>query len=180
MKKSAVILVISLLSVVLLPYGWISASAPGGKKVDERSVFIDKVADGDSVEAVLQGRRVQIRLIGIDAPELGQRPWGKKAKKYLEELFASSGWEVGIEYDVEKNDQHGRVLAYLRTRDGKLVNEELLRAGLAVIFTFPPNVKYVDRLRAAQIIARENKAGIWGKGGLKQLPSDYRKEHPRK
>lgn len=179
MKKTAVILAISVLAVVSLLHGWISASAPGGKKADERSVFIEKVVDGDSVEAVVRGSRVQIRLIGIDAPELGQRPWGKKAKKYLEDVIAASGWEVGIEYDVEKSDKYGRVLAYLRTRDGKLVNEELVRAGLAVIFTFPPNVKYADRFRTAQIIARENKAGIWGKGGLRQLPSDYRKEHPR-
>ncbi|HYQ48486.1 MAG TPA: thermonuclease family protein [Thermodesulfovibrionales bacterium] len=179
MKKTTVITALSMLAVVFLLHGWISASAPGGKKIDERSVFVEKVADGDSVEAVLGGRRVQIRLIGIDAPELGQRPWGKKAKKYLEDLIAASGWEVGLEYDVEKYDKYGRLLAYLRTRDGKLVNEELLRAGLAVIFTFPPNVKYTDRFRTAQIIARENKAGIWGKAGLRQLPSDYRKEHPR-
>jgi len=180
MKKILSIVTISLLAVVSLFYGWLSASAPGAKKTDIGSIFVEKVVDGDSIEAVIQGKREHIRLIGIDAPELAQRPWGKKAKKYLEELVAASKWEVGIAYDVERRDKHDRVLAYLWSRDGKLVNEELLRAGLAVIFTFPPNVQYVDRFRTAQIIARENKAGIWGKGGLRQLPSDYRKEHPRK
>ena len=180
MKKILSIVTISLLAVVSLFYGWLSASAPGAKKTDIGSIFVEKVVDGDSIEAVIQVKREHIRLIGIDAPELAQRPWGKKAKKYLEELVAASKWEVGIAYDVERRDKHDRVLAYLWSRDGKLVNEELLRAGLAVIFTFPPNVKYVDRFRTAQIIARENKAGIWGKGGLRQLPSDYRKEHPRK
>ncbi len=76
-----------------------------GKKKDDRSIFVEKIADGDSIEAVIRGTRQQIRLIGIDAPELGQRPWGKKAKKYLEELVAASGWERRIEYDVEKRDQ---------------------------------------------------------------------------
>jgi len=61
-----------------------------------------------------------------------------------------------------------------------MINEEIVRNGYAVLFTFPPNVKYADRLTAAQIIARENRLGIWGKDGLKQMPSAYRKEHPRK
>lgn len=179
MKKILSTIAISLLAVVCLFYGWLSASAPGTKKTYTSSIFVEKVVDGDSIEAVIQGKREHTRLIGIDAPELAQRPWGKKAKKYLEEMVAASKWEVGITYDVERRDKHDRVLAYLWSRDGKMLNEELLRAGLAVIFTFPPNVKYVERFRTAQIIARENKASIWGKGGLRQLPSDYRRDHPR-
>ena len=168
-----VLIIVSLLS------GCTAGDSSDGNKKDGRVIFVERIADGDSIEAVIKGTREQIRLIGIDAPELAQRPWGKKAKKYLEELVAASGWELRIEYDVEKRDQYSRILAYLWTRDGMLINEEMLRSGLAVLFTFPPNVKYVDRLRAAQVIARENTTGIWGKGGLRQLPSDYRKEHPR-
>jgi len=168
-----------LLIIVPLLCGCTAGNSSEGKKKDGRAIFVEKVTDGDSIEAVIRGTREHIRLIGIDAPELRQRPWGKKAKKYLEELVAFSGWEVGIEYDVEKRDQYNRVLAYLWTRDGKLINEEMLRSGLAVLLTFPLNVKHIDRLRAAQVIARENKTGIWGKGGLRQLPSDFRKEHPR-
>ncbi len=169
-----------LLIIVSLLSGCTAGDTSEKNKKDDRAIFVEKIADGDSIEVVIRGSREQIRLIGIDAPELAQRPWGKRAKKYLEELVAASGWELGIEYDVEKRDQYNRVLAYLWTRDGMLINEEMLRSGLAVLFTFPPNVKYVDRLRAAQVIARENKTGIWGKGGLRQLPSAYRKEHPRR
>lgn len=171
---------IVLLLIVSLLSGCTAGDTSEKNKKDDRVIFVEKIADGDSIEVVIRGSREQIRLIGIDAPELAQRPWGKRAKKYLEELVAASGWELGIEYDVEKRDQYNRVLAYLWTRDGRLINEEMLRSGLAVIFTFPPNVKYVDRLRGAQVIARENKNGIWGKGGLRQLPSAYRKEHPRR
>jgi micrococcal nuclease len=161
-------------------YGWISGNSSDGKKDNEHVAFVEKVVDGDSLEAVVQGDREHIRLIGVDAPELAQRPWGKGAKKQLEQIVSASGWELRIEYDIEKRDAHDRILAYLWGRDGKLVNEEMVRSGLAVLFTIPPNVKYVDRFKAAQVIARENKLGIWGKGGLRQLPSDYRREHPRK
>ncbi len=180
-KKQIRILSIAILSLISLLYGWMARIAPEGKKPDENnSVYIERVIDGDSVEANVRGKREQIRFIGIDAPELSQKPWGRRSRKFLEDLIATSGWQVRIEYDVEKRDKYERILAYLWSRDNKLINEEMLNNGFAVLFTFPPNVKYVDRLSAAQVIARENKRGVWSKGGLKQLPSDYRKEHPRR
>lgn len=179
-KKQIRIISIAVLSLVSLLYGWMARNAPEGKKPDENgSVYIEKIIDGDSVEANIRGKREQIRFIGIDAPELSQKPWGKRSKKFMEDLIAASGWQARIEYDVEKRDKYNRILAYLWSRDNKLINEEMLSNGYAVLFTFPPNVKHVDRFTAAQVIARENKRGIWGRDGLKQLPSDYRKEHPR-
>ena len=170
---------VAILTVVALFCGCTAKSSSEAQKAEYRSVYVERVPDGDTVEANIQGTVERIRLIGIDAPELDQRPWGKRSKKFLQDLVAASGWQLGIEYDVEKRDKHDRILAYLWARDGKMINEEIVKNGYAVLFTFPPNVKYADRLIAAQIIARENKIGIWGKEGLKQLPSDYRKEHPR-
>lgn len=180
-KKQIKIISVVVLSLISLLYGWMAKNSPEGKKPDENnSVFIEKVIDGDSIEVNIGGKREQVRFIGIDAPELSQKPWGKRSKKFLEDLISASGWQVRIEYDVEKRDKYDRILAYLWSRDNKLINEEILGNGYAVLYTFPPNVKHVDRLRSAQVIARENKRGIWGRGGLKQLPSDYRREHPRR
>lgn len=179
-KNQITIISIAILPAIFLLYGWMARNASERNKPDENnSVYIEKIIDGDSVEASVRGKREQIRFIGIDAPELGQKPWGKRAKKFLEDLISASGWQARIEYDVENRDKHDRVLAYLWSRDNKLINDEVLRNGYAVLFTLPPNVKHIDRLRAAQVIARENKRGIWGRDGLKQLPSEYRKEHPR-
>jgi len=44
----------------------------------------------------------------------------------------------------------------------ELFNETLVKEGYAQIATFPPNVKYVDRFRAAQEAAREQNKGLWG------------------
>ncbi len=170
-----------IVTVISLSYAWSLRTVPEvNKPVVNDAVYIEKVMDGDTVQVTINGKREQVRLIGIDAPELGQKPWGKRSKKFLEELIAASGWQARIEYDIDKRDKFDRVLAYLWGRGNKLLNEEMLGNGYAVLFTFPPNVKHIDRLKAAQVIARENKRGIWGKDGLKQLPSDYRKEHPRK
>jgi len=177
--EQAKTITVAILTVVTLLLGCTAKGSSEGKKAEYRSVYVERVPDGDTVEANIQGRVERIRLIGIDAPELDQRPWGKRSKKFLQDLVSASGWQLGIEYDVEKRDKHDRILAYLWARDGKMINEEIVRSGYAVLFTFPPNVKYADRLTAAQVIARENRLGIWGKDGLKQMPSAYRKEHPR-
>ncbi len=128
---------------------------------------------------MIDGKEEKVRLIGIDAPELAQKPWGDKSKKYLESLLSSSGWKVRLDYDVEKTDQYGRLLAYMWTQDNRHVNLLMLENGYAALYTLPPNVKYVEEFRTTQTKAREKKIGIWGANGLKERPRDYRKEHPR-
>ena len=151
-------------------------AAPRPHTVSARVVAVH---DGDTLSVVIGRKKERVRLIGIDAPELGQRPWGAIARKYLRELVTLSGNSVALEFDLEKRDKYGRLLAYVRTLDNKLINLEMVRNGYAVLFTFPPNVKYVERLREGQRYAREGGLGIWGRDGLKEMPGDYRRKHQR-
>jgi micrococcal nuclease len=142
-------------------------------------ISVISVADGDTVTVMVSSKEEKVRLIGIDAPELGQKPWGAESKKYLESLMNSSGSRVRLEYDVDKRDKYGRILAYLWTIDGLLVNLSIVKNGQAMLYTFPPNVKYVNELKAAQAEARNKRLGIWSGEGMKQRPNDYRRQHPR-
>jgi micrococcal nuclease len=175
-KKDGRMLVLVL--VVLLGFG---AACRGETPASNstRTIMVRYINDGDTVSALVDGRFEKIRLIGIDAPEIGQAPWGEIAKRRLREMIDSSSREVSIECGVERRDKYGRLLAYLRTRSGRMVNREMLREGYAVIFTVPPNVKYVEKFVASERYARERKLGIWSGSGLKERPSDYRKQHPR-
>ncbi len=146
---------------------------------DFYSARVAKVHDGDTVSVMIGTKKEKVRLIGIDAPELAQRPWGTEAKKHLEKILGLSGWKVELEFDVEKRDKYGRLLAYLWTTDKRLINLEILKDGYAVLFTFPPNIKHVDELRKGERLAREKDIGIWGKAGLKEMPIEYKKRHPR-
>jgi len=132
-------------------------------------VRVAKAVDGDT--AILAGGR-QVRYIGIDTPETRRRVGG--AWKEVNEPFSAAarqanaelvlGRPVRLEYDVERRDKYGRLLAYLWVgQEGQevLVQEELLRRGLALLYTFPPNVKYVDRFKTAQDEARRGRRGIW-------------------
>lgn len=140
---------------------------------------IVRVNDGDTISVVLGGRREKVRLIGIDAPELHQRPWGMRAKRRLEELLNNSGPRVTLEFDMVRRDKYGRLLAYLWTADKRLVNLEMVKDGYATLFTFPPNIRYADSLRKAQRNAKERGTGIWGQDRLKEKPEYYRRLHPR-
>jgi micrococcal nuclease len=146
---------------------------------DKTFVPIVAVHDGDTVSVIIDQRREKVRLIGIDAPEIGQKPWGERAKKYLETLLSSSGWKVRLEFDVDKRDKYGRILAYLWTTHGEMINLLMLKGGYAMLFTFPPDIKYVDDLRTAQREAKDSRVGIWGEKGLNERPGDYRRQHPR-
>lgn len=89
------------------------------------------VIDGDTFVAEGVGK---VRLIGVDAPELGRdgkkdEPGAEKAKRFLIEVIG--GRTVLLDYDEERFDKYGRTLAYVTTEKGLSVNEELLKRGLA-------------------------------------------------
>ena len=139
-----------------------------------------KVHDGDTVTLMLDGRMRKTRLIGIDAPEMNQRPWGRQAKEHLIDVMNHTDWLVTMETDEVKIDKYGRTLVYLWTNSNELVNERMVLDGYAVLFTIKPNVRYRDKFARAEQRARHELKGIWGPKGLKEAPVKYREMHPRK
>ena len=86
---------------------------------------------------------------------------GKKATRYVKGLV-KPGDLITIELDVQERDRYGRILGYVYLSNGKMLNEEIVKAGYAMIMTIPPNVKYKDRFLKAYQEAREGKMGLWG------------------
>jgi micrococcal nuclease len=110
---------------------------------------VTRVVDGDTIHVLIDGAEYRLRYIGIDTPEtkhptLGVEPFGPEASQANSELV--EGKTVWLEKDVSETDRYGRLLRYVYV-DDLMVNEELLRRGLARVATFPPDVKYVDRFR---------------------------------
>ena len=119
-----------------------------------------KVHDGDTVTLMLDGRMRKTRLIGIDAPEMNQRPWGRQAKEHLIDVMNHTDWLVTMETDEVKIDKYGRTLVYLWTNSNELVNERMVLDGYAVLFTIKPNVRYRDKFARAEQRARQELKGI--------------------
>jgi len=129
-----------------------------------------RVIDGDTVEVRIGGKVERVRLIGVDAPEIGQGEWGERARAALERMV--KGKVVRVEFDVQERDRYGRVLGYVWV-DGEMANEQLLREGMAFLYTVPPNVRYVERFRRAQEEARRARRGIWG--ARVEHPAEWRR-----
>ena len=119
------------------------------------------VDDGDTV-VLADGRRV--RYCGINAPEVAHedRPaqrFGPEARDFNRKLVYKKA--VRLEFDREKHDQYGRVLAYLFLKDGTFVNAELVKSGCAYYVFRRPNKKYDSLLLRLQRKAMAKKVGMW-------------------
>jgi micrococcal nuclease len=125
--------------------GCASVPAPGTSVVETRKCTVERIIDGDTLVCDT-GERV--RLLLVDAPELGHERFGLRARLALEELLPV-GATAAVETDVRQRDRYGRVLAYLHTDAGVMVNEALARRGYVMVDVHPPNVRHVERLRAA-------------------------------
>ena len=67
-----------------------------------------------------------------------------------------------LEKDVSETDRYGRLLRYVWLSDGTMVNATLVAEGYAQVFTYPPDVRYVDRFLGLQREARAENRGLWG------------------
>ena len=130
--------------------------------VHAETARVARVYDGDTV-LLEDGRKV--RYLGINAPE-SQEPLSRKAKGRNEELVLRK--VVRLEYEQERGDRYGRLLAWVHVGDD-VVNLQLLREGLAHAFIIPPNGIRTLEILQAQEGAREKRLGIWRhiRGGLK-------------
>jgi len=159
------------------PYSlfWVSLvlviAAPAcSQSVARSQCVVSQVVDGDTIHC--RGG-LKVRLIGIDSPERDQGLTFTAARAALAELLPDTG-AVWLEHDVAPTDRYGRTLAYVWA--GKnLVNEQMLERGWAVLYTVPPNVRYVDRFQAAEAAAREARRGLWESGELECVPQQHRR-----
>jgi len=163
---------------LLLVFG-IGQSFAAKKTRKSSTAHVHQVHDGDTVTLRLNGKKYRTRLIGIDAPEMGQKPWGRRAKQHLIKIMRQTNWTVTVDTDEERLDKYGRLLAYLWTKK-TMINEKMLADGFAMTFPMTPNVKYTDKFSRAEQNAQKTKKGIWGQDGLTESPAEYRRKHPRK
>jgi micrococcal nuclease len=124
------------------------------------------VSDGDTITILKDQTQIKIRLNGIDCPEKKQ-DFGQVAKNFTSDLCF--GKEVTIKSFGE--DRYGRTIADVILPDGRILNQELVKAGLAWHYK-----KYSKDtvLAEMEINARKEKIGLW-KQGNEIAPWEFRK-----
>ncbi|BAZ91495.1 thermonuclease family protein [Cylindrospermopsis curvispora] len=149
-----------------------------------------RVVSGQTLEVAKIGEPTNsvssVRLIGLDAPDLRQYPWGEDARKLLEKLIQdansdnttnnnTNSAQITLEFDLQTQDKFGRNLAYV-WKDQVLVNEQIIKQGYALFAGRSPNHKYDLRLENAQHWARLMGEGIWNpENPLRLTPGQFRR-----
>lgn len=119
-------------------YGFPSGPADTVVQIS-RTASVSQTIDGDTI--VLEDGD-KVRLLGVDAPEAGT-PCADAAAAFTSGLVL--GREVQLEFDIEKRDVYGRLLAYVYVGD-LFVNGSLVKSGYARPVRYSPNVKYAVAL----------------------------------
>lgn len=123
------------------------------------------VIDGDTIEVDLgQGNIKRVRYIGIDTPESvdPRKPvqcFSKEATAKNKQLVENG--IVGLEKDVSETDKFQRLLRYVYMGD-LFINHVLVAEGYASAVSYPPDIKYQDKLNQAEQQARIVNKGLWG------------------
>ena len=161
--------------------GWGWYGGDDLSRYDGRDVRVVRVVDGDTLDVDLPDARTgrpttRIRLWGIDTPEIAHaarpdlgraatdaEPWADQARRRTAELVAEGSIRLELEPHRQRG-RYGRLLAYVRLPDGRLLNEALLAEGLARLETRWSH-RLMERFRVVDHEARRQRLGLW-RGGV--------------
>ena len=119
------------------------------------------VPDGDTLEIYTgAGGRKRIRPYGVDCPELDQ-PGGARAAASAKALalFQKAG------LTVMDHDRYDRGVAIVTLREGKVLNEELLRQGHASVYGYYCRTPRCTAWKKLEAEAKQAGLGLWAGPG---------------
>lgn len=133
---------------------------------DAARAQVTNVVDGDTIDVLIDGREVRIRLIGIDTPETVHPTdpvecFGREASTFARELLTNQRVLLEADPSQGEQDRYGRLLRYVWLSDGRLVNQELIAQGYAFEYTYNTPYAYQTQFKEAQRAAREAQLGLW-------------------
>jgi len=119
------------------------------------SAKVIRIMDGDTMEVLYQKIPVKIRLAHIDCPEKRRsQPFGNNAKIALSNLcFGQQVMVYGENYD-----RYHRLIAVVANHKKQIVNQEMVKQGMAWHFRKYSKNQLYSQLEAT---ARKNKIGLW-------------------
>jgi micrococcal nuclease len=130
---------------------------------------VSRIVRADTVE--VDGVGV-VKLLGIETPD-GKSPkdiyatHGQNALNFAQKSLLNQ--DVRLEFDSTNGargnkDDQGQILAYLYTKEGTLVNGEMVRLGLAFV-KGTEQFRKSDQFRALEREAVQAMRGVWGSSG---------------
>jgi len=131
-----------------------------------------RIIDGDTMEVLYENRPVKVRLAHIDCPEKRKsQPFSNNAKKALSDLCFGQNVTVS----VNQQDRYGRLIAVILNNNRQIVNQEMIKQGMAWHFKKYSNDPTYAKL---ELEARKHRVGLW-KDAHPVAPWVWRKPKPR-
>ncbi len=147
---------------------------------ERRSLVVEKIEDGDTIVAMLNGQPERLQLQGIDAPEDVENaklqrdikltglesatllPLGRAATRHLQSLI-KPGDTLQVSAHFEQRDRYGRILVVAEDAAGRSLNERMVRDGYAIVTRYGAiDAALKARLEHAESEAIASKRGLWG------------------
>ena len=134
-----------------------------------------QVADGDTIVVHTDlGKTERVRLYGIDAPESKQRGGAESTHFARDLLFLET-----VSLSVTDTDQYGRAVALVKLKDGRIANEEMVRAGHAWVYRGYCREAFCASWLALERQAQKKGLGLW-RQSKPMPPWKWRRNNPRR
>lgn len=142
----------------------LSAKETAALSVDYFKVV--KVVDGDTIDLDYFGKTERVRMIGVNTPESvdPRKPvecYGKEAAIEAAKLLANKMVSIESDKTQDDRDKYGRMLRYVKIKDGPFYNLEIIKRGFAYEYTFKVPYAQQKNFKSAQTDAQKNQRGLW-------------------
>jgi micrococcal nuclease len=121
------------------------------------------VTDGTYITVTHDGKGERVRLYGIDCPEKRQE-FSQEAKKFTSEMVLRKVIKVepvSVDRKGHTKDQYGRTLALVYIDNFVCLNEELIKSGLAWVFTQSCTRPECRNWKELEKLAKRKQLGLW-------------------
>jgi micrococcal nuclease len=150
--------------IILSPQVDVSSFPTGGR--------VDVVYDGDTIKVRFNdGQEWRVRLIGIDAPEIGDVREDMKFKAEMSKRFTFYHLyrkKIKLSYESDLFDSYGRILAYIWTDEQNLFNRFIISEGFASEYG-NSQYSYREEFKEVEKEARKEGKGYWKQGNYTRI-----------
>jgi endonuclease YncB( thermonuclease family) len=112
------------------------------------------LSDGDTLSVLREGKAVKVRLHGVDTPEKAQA-FGTQARQFTGAL----AFPQTVTVVVRDTDRYGRLVGDVQLPDGRSLNQELVKAGMA--WWYRPYAPQDTTLAQLEAAAHTAQRGLW-------------------
>jgi len=155
-------------------------------KYHGKSFMVTRVVDGDTIDINLPDEpyeHTRVRLWGIDTPEtksqeFGVMYFGPQSSEFTSKFALGKKVEIYLDTDNRTRGKYGRLLAYIKLDNGKILNEELLMQGFAYA-DLRFRHSYYNKYKQLQAVAKSIKKGLWKEVKREQLPEWLQRMEPK-